>query len=141
VIAFVLDAHGEQAFGDQLVVAAVAFLRLDPYLLRAVDILVEAGHRQAAFLVLVHLLGQRFELGVDEHPWLGLVLGQVHHHHALVHVDLGRGQADAGGGIHGLEHVVDQLGKRRVEHGHRLGDGAQARIGEFEDVENGHGCL
>ncbi|MOA10989.1 hypothetical protein D3C78_1309030 [compost metagenome] len=133
-----LDAHRQQALGDQLEGLAVAVQRLDPDLLRAVDVLVEAGHRQAAFLVLVHLLGERFELGVDEHPRLALVLGQVHHHQTLVHVDLGRGQADAGRRVHGLEHVVDQLAQGVVHRGHRLGEGAQAGIGEFENVQDRH---
>ena len=44
VIALVLDAHGEQAFGDQLEGLAIAIQRLDLDLLRAVDVLVEAGH-------------------------------------------------------------------------------------------------
>src|SRR5690606_38450788 len=138
VVAFVLDAHRQQAFGDQLVGLAVAVQRADPNLLRAIDVLVEAGYRQTAFLVLVHLVGQGFELGVDEDPRLGLVLGQVHHHHALVNVHLGSREADAGSGIYGLEHVVDQLTNAVIDHLHRRGDGAQPRIGVFEDVENGH---
>ncbi|MNO88576.1 hypothetical protein D3C76_800310 [compost metagenome] len=133
-----LDAHREQTFGNFLERFAVAVQRLDLHLLRAVDVLVEAGHRQAAFLVLIHLFGQRFELGVDEHPRLGLVLGQIHDDDALVHVHLGGGQADAGGFVHGFEHVVDQLAHGVIDHLDRFGDRAQARIGEFENVQDGH---
>ncbi|MCY1436602.1 hypothetical protein D9M71_527310 [compost metagenome] len=133
-----LDAHREQTFGDLLERLAVAVQRLDLHLLRTVDVLVEAGHRQAAFLVLVHLVGEGFELGVDEHPRLGFVLGEVDDHDALVHVDLGGGQADAGSVVHGLEHVVDQLAHGVINHLDGLGDRAQARIGEFENVQNSH---
>ncbi len=133
-----LDAHREQAFGDHLVGFAVTIQRLDPHFLRTVDVLVEARYRQAAFLVLVHLVGQRFEFGIDEDSRLGPVFGQVHHHHALVHIDLRRGQADARSLVHGLEHVVDQLTKLVIDHIHRFGDGAQPRIGKFKDVQNGH---
>ncbi|MNC37413.1 hypothetical protein D3C75_859750 [compost metagenome] len=55
-----------------------------------------------------------------------------------MHVDLGRGQADAGRRVHGFEHVVDQLAQRVVHHVHRLGVGAQAGIGEFENVQDRH---
>ncbi|SCZ18074.1 Uncharacterised protein [Acinetobacter baumannii] len=138
VVAFVLDAYRQQAFGDFLEGVAIAVEGLDPDLLRSVHVLVEAGYRQAAFLVLVHILGQRFELGVDEYPRLGLVFAEVHDHDALVHVHLGRGEADARGFVHGFEHVVDQLAHRVVDHLHRFGDGPQARIGEFENVQDGH---
>jgi hypothetical protein len=76
--------------------------------------------------------------GVDEHARFAAVFAEVHHHDLLVHVDLGRGQADARGFVHGFKHVVDQLTQGVVELRHRFGDGAQARIREFENVQNGH---
>ena len=36
-------------------------------------------------------------------------LGNVDHDDLLVHVDLGRGEADARRGVHGLGHVGDEL--------------------------------
>ena len=46
----------------------------------------------------------------------------VDHGEALADADLRRGQADAFGRVHGLEHVVDQLVQLgRVEFGDRLG--------------------
>jgi len=56
-----------------------------------------------------------------------------------VDIDLGRGQADAGRVVHGLEHVDDQAPQGVVDLPDRLGDGPQARIGEFQDGELGHG--
>ena len=65
-------------------------------------------------------------------------LGDVDHDHALVHVDLRRGQADAVGGVHRLEHVVDQFGGCARRPPHRLGHRVQARIGVAEDVQSSH---
>ena len=54
---------------------------------------------------------------------------------ALVEVHLGGRQADAGRGVHGLEHVVDELlqlrSRSRGVIGFRLG--AQTRVRVFED--------
>jgi hypothetical protein len=82
------------------------------------------------------------QLGVDQHQALVAFFRHVDHDQALVHVDLGGGQADALGLVHGLEHVVDQplqggFGQFGGGNGDRLG--AQARVGEFEDGEQGHG--
>ncbi len=108
--------------------------------LRTRDELVETGHRQAAFAVLARAAFEHADLRVDQHQRLLAVLGDVHHDHAPVHVDLGRREPDAGRRVHGLEHVVDQLLHRRVDLFDRLGDGAQPRVGEFEDVQDGHDC-
>jgi hypothetical protein len=70
-----------------------------------------------------------------------LLLRHVDHHEALVHVDLAGGEADAGRGIHGLEHVIDQALECRRGNSCRVnrpGHGAQAWIGEFEDGQLGH---
>jgi hypothetical protein len=69
------------------------------------------------------------DLGVDQHHRLVARFGGVHHDHALVHVDLGGRQAHALGGVHGLEHVVDQLADAVVDGGHGLGHGVQAGSG------------
>ena len=73
-----------------------------------VDLVVVAGDRKAAFLALGLAFG-REDLGVDEHPQVVAGLGNVDDDDALVHVDLGGGQADAGRRVHGLGHVADEL--------------------------------
>lgn len=83
-------------------------------------------------------MGQLFDRGVDEDARLAAVFAEVHDHDLQVHVHLGGGQADARGFVHGFKHVVDQLTQGVVEHRHRLGDGAQARVREFENVQDGH---
>ena len=78
-----------------------------------------------------------------EYRWrLVAALADVDDHEALVHVDLGRGQADPGRRVHGLEHVVEQALELRGGDAfafHRAGDVAQARVGKLEDREQGHG--
>ena len=54
--AMVID--GQQAFGNHFKCLAIAVQRIDPDLLRAIDIFIKAGHRQATFLVLLKLIGQ-----------------------------------------------------------------------------------
>ncbi|OMP13744.1 class I and II aminotransferase [Corchorus olitorius] len=96
VIDLVLDAHRQQAVAFQLEGLAVAIQGLDPDPLGTADLFVEAGNRQAAFLVLAQFLGERLGLGIDEDQRLALVFADVDHHQAAMHVDLGGGQTDAG---------------------------------------------
>jgi hypothetical protein len=72
-------------------------------------------HRQAAFLADHQIVAARDDLGVDQHARLVARVGGVDHDHALVHVDLGRRQAHAFGGVHGLEHVVDEAADALVD--------------------------
>ena len=53
-------------------------------------------------------------------------------------VHLGRGQADAGGGIHGLEHVLDLLRQGRIEHLDRLGLGAKTGVRVLKNLQARH---
>src|SRR5690606_14150413 len=43
------------------------------------------------------------------------LVAKVHHHDAVQHADLRRGKADAGGVVHGFQHVIHQ-GTVRVSH-------------------------
>ena len=78
------------------------------------------------------------DLRIDEHDQRVAPLGHVDHDDLLVHVDLGRGQADAGRGVHGFGHVGDELLQRLVEDGDRGGDLVQPGIGVAKDVQDGH---
>ena len=57
----------------------------------------------------------------------------------LQHADLRRRQADAGRGVHRLQHVVHQLAHLGVDRLDRLGLLLEARIGRREDGQEGHG--
>ncbi|MOA56265.1 hypothetical protein D3C78_1802150 [compost metagenome] len=73
------------------------------------------------------------DLGVDEREQLIAVLGHVDHDHALVHVDLGCGQADTRCVVHGFGHVAHQLPNAVVDFGYRLGLFMQARVRVAKD--------
>src|SRR5690606_29403964 len=53
---------------------------------------------------------------------------------ALAHPDLGGGQAEARGLVHGVEHVVGELDQLAVDVGDLGGGGAQHRIADDSDV-------
>jgi hypothetical protein len=56
--------------------------------------------------------------------------GHVENDHSMSHGDLNGREADAGRGIHGLEHIVHKRADALVDFGHRRGHKAQTRIGE-----------
>ena len=62
---------------------------------------------------------------------LALVSRYIGHEQALVHVNLRRGKPDAGCGIHGLEHIVDQRPERVINDLNRCGPRPEPRIREL----------
>ena len=60
---------------------------------------------------------------------------QVDHHQPAVIVDLGGGQPDAVGGVHGFGHVVDQTAQGVVDNVDRPGYRVQPFVGVMQDVE------
>ena len=135
-----LDAHRKQAIGLELDRLAFDILGGQSDALGALDVGKDPRHRQAALLA---GLGAFFfeDARIDDDHRRVLFLGNIQHQHLHVAIDLGRGEADARGVIHRLEHVFGEFFQGAVERGHRLRPGAQARIGEFEDVEQTHGAV
>ena len=72
---------------------------------------------------------------------LAVARAQVVDEAPLLDPDLRGGQPDAGRCVHGFKHVVDQLLQlgSEIRGQHLTGASAQARIGEFENRERGHG--
>jgi hypothetical protein len=71
--------------------------------------------------------------------WFVVFLRYIDDQYALMDVDLGGCQADAGGVVHGFKHIVYQSARGGGYLGHRFGLGAQARIGKFEYFKYCHG--
>jgi hypothetical protein len=115
VVHLVLDAHRHQAGGFALEEFAVAVERAHGHPRVAAHLVVDRRHRQAALVGHHHVLAAGDDLRVDQHQGPVACVGGVHHDHAFVHVDLGRGQAHALGVVHGLEHVVDQAADAIVD--------------------------
>ena len=134
VVELVLDADGQKAVGFEGEFFAFFVAGFHGYALGAGDGVVNAGHRQAAFFVggFAVFMGDH---GVDKHARLVVFFGEIHHHHALVHVHLGGGQADAVRGIHGFQHIGHQRLNALINLRHGFGHGVQALIGIFKDVE------
>ena len=133
VVVFVLDDPGQHAFDLERAGLEVAVEVRDVDLRRAPHVLADVGDGEAAFFKSGLFVPLFDDLGVDEdHRLRGqdlTVLGQffgqwfeVDEEQPFVAPYLRRRQADAGGVVHGLEHVVDQLleGLRVFVYFHRL---------------------
>ena len=107
---------------------------------RPLHLLVVFRDGEAALLVDRLFLRLPGHFRIDEHlRRLRLVLlGEIHGDHALRHADLDGRQPDAGGVVHGLEHVVDQRAQRLVDGADRLGFQPQPLVGKDEDLAFGH---
>ncbi len=138
MIHFMLDADRQQAVGRKFKGLAVAAQCLHPDTIMAGDVFKMARHGQAAFKVLL-AAAQRFESWVNEYQRRAFVFGNIQYQQALVYVHLGCRKTNAGGGVHGLKHVIDELPQGVIDRLDRLGNGAQARIGKLKDGEQGHG--
>jgi hypothetical protein len=140
VIVLVLDGDGEQALRLELERLALAVLRPDTDALCTVDLLVDAGERQAPLLPR-HLARPLDDLRVDEDRQPArLVLGRrVDDEDPLLDADLRRRETAPRGRVHGLGHVVDE----RLDLGRDLGDGlcllAKARVGVVQNRADRHG--
>ena len=68
-----------------------------------------------------------------------VLLGDVHGDQPQRLADLDGGQPDAGGLVHGLEHVVDQRAQRLIDGFDRFGHQPQLFFGNDENVTDCHG--
>jgi len=133
VIHLMLDADSQQAFGFQRERLAVAIQCLDRDFFRPRHRVINTWHRQTAFFIILRT-GFADQFRVDEDLQILLVFADIDDDDLLVHIDLSRCKADAGRGIHGLRHVVDQTADSGIDLFHRLGDGIKPRVGVIQDV-------
>ena len=103
----------------------------------ALDLIENAGNRQAAFLGDPHAFtGENFR--VAEHLGVLLSLGNIHDDQSLMNVHLGGRQPDAGRFVHGFEHVLREARKRGIEHLDRLGLGAKTGVRVLKNIQARH---
>jgi hypothetical protein len=103
----------------------------------ALHLIENSGDRQTS------LLGHPFSFGLDdlgiaEHSRFRSPFGNVHDNQTFMEIDLGRGESDSWGGIHGLEHVFDLHRKGGVEHFDRLCLGAKSGVRVFKNLQARH---
>ena len=137
MIHLVLQAYRRQTLQLTLEWLAVRILGAHLHARRALDLLEYVGHRQAAFFRHLDAVACH-NLGVDVDLRLVLLAADIHHEQPPMDIDLRGRQSDPRGGIHGLQHVGDQLLERGIELLHRVGTGAQPGIGEFQYGQQGH---
>src|SRR5690606_30431539 len=140
MIDFVLNTDSKQPVGIELNRLAFAIERTDANPLGAPDLVVYPRHRQAPLL---HLLDafSREDFRIDQHERLIARLADIDDDNALVHVDLRRRQPNTRRGVHGLEHVVDQLLQARIDLLDGLGLDAKPWVWVFENRESCHGAI
>ena len=131
---------GHEAVAPHRALDAVAVGVAELYALGARDDFNEVRDREAA-LLLGHFAFGFDDLGIDEDMELAAALadGEVDEHETLRHADLIRREADAGGGVHRVDHVVDQLLQRAVDLRDGLGRQAEDFGAVLDDGKNCHG--
>ena len=110
MIGLVQEGAGEQFFAGLFEQFSVHVLGANGHFVRARYVLAELWNAQAAFVLDVLALGVN-DFGIDENE-LGVGIffeSYIDDGDAPRNADLRGGQADALGGVHGLEHVVDEL--------------------------------
>lgn len=138
VVDLVLEGLGEEGVdgGLDAEVAAVAVDGLGGDVAGAGDLGLVAGHGEAA------LHDEAFarvldDLGVDEGE--EAVVVRLDDDDAEGDADLGSGEADAGGGAHGLDHLVDELVDGGIDAADAMGFLAEDGVGGDVDRQDAHG--
>jgi DNA recombination protein RmuC len=141
MIDLVLQTDGKHAVGflGLGVAVAIEIVANDPG--RPLDLFPDVGHRQAAFLVNDGFLGRPGQRGIDEGTGIAIAvfLIDVHDDDAFGHPNLHRGQPDAVGLVHSLQHVVDQPADTAVDLVDFGGNGFQFGVGRDKNGADGHG--
>src|SRR5579859_7116264 len=134
VIGFVKQGAGEKFFPGFFKNVAAGVLGADGDFVGARHILAELGNAEAAFALGV-LAFSVDDFGIDQNELgFGIFLeGNVDDGNAASDADLRGGEADTVGGVHGFEHVVEELLQVVVKDSNRLGGLFQNRIAELYD--------
>ena len=132
MIDFMLDANRQQAIGFHRPLLAVEIEVFDGDALGTLDLVVDAGHGQAALFA--HLLATAFLQGrINEGEKIVLIFRDIDDHDALMHIDLRRCQANARRFVHRFGHVGDQFSNAGVDLDDWLCNLFQARIGKTQN--------
>ena len=110
MVHLVLDTDGVEVFGPLIDGVAVVIEIPDAAAGRALDLVENVRHREAAFFVGLRFFHRFEDFRVHEIARLLFfpLAGEIHHDDAQRHADLDRGEADAGRVIHGFQHVIHQ---------------------------------
>lgn len=138
VVDFMLHCARQKVFTGNFKPLARRVLGPDLADFGALDVFAEAGDREAAFLADL-LAFHMDDARIDENDFLRLAFPAraIDDGEALPDSDLRRGQADAFRGVHGFEHVGDELVEfHSVEIGDVLGFLFEDRVRVLDDAES-----
>src|ERR1022692_1472971 len=138
VVGFVQKGARQQVFAGLFEELTLGVLRAHRYALGTLDLLAERGNAQATFFAFL-LAFHAHNFRIDEHQLVRRILGvgYVDDGDLAGEPDLRRRQPDALGGVHGLEHVFQELVElRRAEIGDLLRFTLQHRIAVLHDWIN-----
>ena len=142
VVHLVLDADGIHALSNLIDFLAIVIEVFHAAAGRALDLVEHVRHREAALFIGGEILSQRQYFRVHEIAGCGLFIraSKIHHDDALGHADLDRRKADAGGVVHGFQHVIHECAEFiRNAAFDGLGDFLQTRVRNGENFANSHG--
>src|SRR5258708_14747452 len=142
VVDLVLHGAGEKLFTFDLEPVSVDILRADLDLGGAMDLLANLGEAEATLFFELLALALD-DLGIDEDELLfGILLeADVDDGKPLRDAALRCGEAEALRGVHGREHLIDELLELRVEDGDGLARPGQHGVGPLYDFMYLFQCL
>ena len=142
MVALVEDRPGKEPFALVFIQIAVAVIGLHLHVVGPLHIAALAGEGEAALHAALKPGGLQ-NPGVHQLQGSVLALGTAHvdDHHPAQHPYLGSGQAHAVRIVHGVEHIVDELGEPFVENGDLPALLIQTGVLLFADRSDGHSIL
>src|SRR5271156_284995 len=137
VINFVAERASEEAFAAAFKGSARRILRADGDVLRALHVAAKSREREAAFLFALLAFGiNNFGIGEDHFCLGNFSVGDVNNREAQADANLRRGEPYTRGGVHGFEHVRDELLQVVVEFFHPLAGGFEDGVAVFHNRMN-----
>ena len=116
MVDFMTETSGQQSLGLDDNLFTMNVLPTDDHLFGSNDSVGEVGYAQAAFFAFLFPFG-RHDFGIADRDELTRVLAdrQINGSQTYIQTDLRCGQAYAGGTVHGLNHVLNELFQFAVE--------------------------
>ena len=102
MVHFVLKADGQKPVGINFKGISVTSQRTDTDMRSPLHLVVDVGQRQTAFFAGTASLGTQ-EFRIDENHGLITLLAHIEHEHSPMYIDLGSGETDSLGRVHGFQ--------------------------------------
>jgi hypothetical protein len=137
LIDLMLVTNRAQAVGFLGLKIAVDVPIADPHPRVTPDVVVDAGHRDAAFLMQDGLRRGPDDLRIDVGP-RAIDEVEIEHHHPQGDADMWRGDADARCCVHRFQQIAGEVAQRVVERSYGLRRQRKPGVGIADDRADGH---